>query len=58
MERLESQIDFKSLGERKTITRKAQHELFCSYIMNKTSYIRWNDDDDDDGVRFVQDQHV
>jgi hypothetical protein len=40
MERLESQIDFKSLGERKTITRKAQHELFCSYIMNKTSYIR------------------
>ena len=27
---------------------------FCSYVMARTIYIQWNDDD----VRFVQDQHA
>jgi hypothetical protein len=32
------------------------NEQFFSYIMARTSYIQWNDDDDD--VQFVLDQHA
>jgi len=30
------------------------NEQFYSYIMTRTSYLRW----DDDGARFVLDQHT
>jgi len=37
------------------------NERFVTHIMARTSYIQWNDNNDDDaygGVRFVLDQHA
>ena len=36
------------------VNRSGQNEQFFIYVIARTSYIQWNDDD----VRFVLDQHA
>jgi hypothetical protein len=33
-------------------------ELLFSYVIEQTNYIQWNEDDDNDDVRFVLDQRA
>jgi hypothetical protein len=49
-----------SVGEREYVSNsnKTSDELLFSYVIEQTNYIQWNEDDDNDDVRFVLDQRA